>query len=59
MDKGFVILTEIQLKEIVENAFDSGAKSHNEWEGQRDTCWSNVYEDKKEHVEMVVRTYCA
>lgn len=57
MDKRFVILTEIQLKEIVEKSFYSGAKSHNDWEGQRDTCWSNVDDDKKEYVDNVIRTY--
>ena len=50
---GFILST-YQLKELVEKAFSNGALSHAKWNGQRDTCWSNVNKDMKEEVSAIL-----
>lgn len=52
-DNGF-ILSNNELKELLEKAFNNGALSHAKWDGQRDTCWSNVNEDMKEEVSSIL-----
>ena len=53
IDNGFILSTD-ELKELLEKAFSNGALSHNKWDGQRDTCWSNVNEDMKEEVSAIL-----
>ena len=43
-----------ELKELIEKAFNIGALSHAKWCGQRDTCWTNVNEDMKEEVSIII-----
>jgi hypothetical protein len=52
-DNGFILSTD-ELKELLEKAFSNGALSHSKWDGQRDTCWSNVNEDMKEEVSAIL-----
>jgi len=48
------IVTEDELKMLLEKSFYSGALSYAQWDGQHDTCWSNVEIDKKENSEAVI-----
>lgn len=48
------ILPEEELRILLEASFYSGALSHANWEGQHDTCWSNVEMDKKEDSVAVI-----
>ena len=52
-DNGFIFSTD-ELKELLEKAFSNGALSHAKWDGQGDTCWSNVNEDMKEEVSAIL-----
>jgi hypothetical protein len=52
-DNDFILSTD-ELKELLEKAFSNGALSHAKWDGQRDTCWSNVNEDMKEEVSAIL-----
>lgn len=54
MDKGLILLKESELRLIIDNAFQSGAQSHSNWIGQRDTCWSHVDDDKRDYVSDIV-----
>lgn len=53
IDNGFIISSD-ELKEILEKVFHNGAISHAKWDGQRDTCWSNVNEDMKEEINTIL-----
>ena len=48
------ILTEDELTRLLEKSFYSGALSYAQWDGQHDTCWSNVEMDKKEDSAAVI-----
>lgn len=52
-DNGFILSTD-ELKKLFEKAFSSGALSYSKWDGQRDTCWSNVNQDMKEEVSAIL-----
>lgn len=53
IDDAFMFSTD-ELKELLEKAFSKGALSHAKWDGQRDTCWTNVKEDMKEEVNTIL-----
>lgn len=53
INNGFILSTN-ELKELLEKAFSNGALSHAKWDGQIDTCWSNVNEDMKEEVSAIL-----
>lgn len=54
LDNGFILST-VELKELLEKVFSNGALSHSKWEGQRDTCWTNVNADMKEEVSAIIQ----
>lgn len=43
-----------KLKKLLEKAFNEGALSHSNREGQPDTCWSNVKDDMKEYTTSII-----
>lgn len=45
-----ILISEENLKLLIENSFSKGALSCNVWKGQPDTLWLNVGDDKKEYV---------
>lgn len=46
-----ILISEENLKLLIENSFSKGVLSYNVWKGQPDTLWSNVEDDKKEYVD--------
>jgi hypothetical protein len=47
-------LSEVELTELLKNAFYHGALSHSNFSGQPDTCWSNVHLDMIEEAESII-----
>lgn len=58
MEKGFILITENEFLKILGETFLKGAHSYSTWQGQPDTCWSNVEEDKKELIQTISEKYC-
>ena len=43
-----------KLKKLLEKAFNEGALSYSNRDGQPDTCWSNVNDDMKEFSSSIM-----